>query len=145
MFTGSTFRINIRCMATQASLQNGAAKGKPSRPEKAIFRRWQRYRLNLPVRLIVNREDTTKITQGRVHDVSEGGVLLFAGIELRALDEVCIEFTLPYSSTPVRAPGTVRHRRGYTYGVEFRRDTATDQELVAKFRNLMQLAAHASL
>jgi hypothetical protein len=132
-------------MATQVGLQNGVAKGKPSHPEKAIFRRWQRYRLNLPVRLIVSRDESTKITDGRVHDVSEGGVLLFAGIELRTSDEVSIEFTLPYSSTPVRAPGTVRHRRGYTYGVEFRSETPTDQELVAKFRNLMQLAAtHAT-
>src|SRR5262249_9857634 len=106
-------------MATQAGLQRSVAKGEPSRPNKAIFRRWQRYRLNLPVRLIVSREDSTKITDGRVHDVSEGGVLLFAGIELRASDEVSVEFTLPYSSTPVRAPGTVRHRRGYTYGIEF--------------------------
>jgi hypothetical protein len=132
-------------MATQASLQTGVAKGKPSRPDKTIFRRWQRYRLNMPVRLILSREDGTKITEGRVHDVSEGGVLLFAGIELRTSDEVSVEFTLPYSSTPVRAPGAVRHRRGYTYGVEFRRETPADQELVAKFRNLLQLAAHATL
>lgn len=128
-------------MAPHASFETGVAKGKASRPEKAIFRRWQRYRLNLPVRLIVSREESTRIAEGRVHDVSEGGVLLFAGIELRPSDEISVEFTLPYSSTPVRAPGTVRHRRGYTYGVEFRSQTASDQELVAKFRNLMQLAA----
>jgi hypothetical protein len=128
-------------MVTHASLQTGVAKGKASRPEKAIFRRWQRYRLNLPVRLIVTRDDSTRIAEGRVHDVSEGGVLLFAGVELRPSDQIAVEFTLPYSSTPVRAPGAVRHRRGYNYGVEFSCETPEEQELVAKFRNLMQLAA----
>ena len=128
-------------MGSQVTVESGAAKRQPSRPEKAIFRRWQRYRLNLPVRLIVTRDDGTRIAEGRVHDVSEGGVLLFAGVELRPSDQISVEFTLPYSSTPVRAPGAVRHRRGYNYGVEFRCETPAEQELVAKFRNLMQLAA----
>jgi len=128
-------------MASQVTLESDASRRRPSRQDKAIFRRWQRYRLNLPVRLIVRRNESTKITDGRVHDVSEGGVLLFAGIELRASDQISVEFTLPYSSTPVRAPGAVRHRRGYTYGVEFCCQTPADEELVAKFRNLMKLAA----
>jgi hypothetical protein len=138
---GAALRVTIVPMGSQVSFESGVAKRGPSRPEKAIFRRWQRYRLNLPVRLIVTRDDNTRITEARIHDVSEGGVLLFAGIELRTSDQVAVEFTLPYSSTPVRAPGAVRHRRGYNYGVEFRCETPADQELVAKFRNLMQLAA----
>jgi PilZ domain len=128
-------------MGSPVSFETGAARRQPSRPEKAIFRRWQRYRLKLPVRLIVIRDDSTRIVEGRVHDVSEGGVLLFAGVELRPSDEISVEFTLPYSSTAVRAPGAVRHRRGYNYGIEFRCETPEEQELVAKFRNLMQLAA----
>jgi len=128
-------------MATQASVRSGTRAGAKSPLQRTVFRRWQRFRLNMPIRLIVNREDSTRITEGRVQDISEGGVLIFAGIELRAGDRLSVEFTLPYSSTPVRAPGTVRHRRGYNYGVEFLAETSADQEQTAKFRNLLKLAA----
>jgi len=128
-------------MATQPSVRSGPRAGTKSTMERTVFRRWQRFRLSIPIRLIVNREDSTRITEGRVQDVSEGGMLIFAGIELRAGDKLSVEFTLPYSSTPVRAPGTVRHRHGYNYGVEFLSETSADQEQTAKFRNLLQLAA----
>jgi hypothetical protein len=116
---------------------------RPAQPthEKSVFRRWQRYRLNLPLRLIVTRDDGPRIAEGRASDISEGGLLIFAGIELRGSDNVTVEFTPPYSSAPVRAPGVVRHRRGYNYGVEFRSETEADREQVAKFRSLVQLAA----
>jgi hypothetical protein len=109
--------------------------------ERAIFRRWQRYRLNLPIRLVVPREDSTRISEGRAADVSEGGMLVFAGIELKTDDRVFIEFTPPYSSTPLRAPGVVRHRRGYNYGIEFMDETRADQEQTEKLRNMLKLAA----
>jgi hypothetical protein len=112
-----------------------------SASEQTSFRRWQRQRLNVPIRLIVSREDRTRITEGRVNDVSEGGMLIFAGVELRGGEKLAVEFTLPYSSTPVRAPGIVRHRRGYHYGIEFGSETLADQEQTEKFRNLLQLAA----
>ncbi|HEU4416899.1 MAG TPA: PilZ domain-containing protein, partial [Candidatus Angelobacter sp.] len=113
---------------------------KPSQ-ERAVFRRWQRYRLNLPIRLIFSKDGSTKIMAGRGNDMSEGGVLVFAGIELKTGDEVTIEFTPPFSAGPVRAKGVVRHRRGYNYGVEFLFDTEADREQTEKFRGLLRLAA----
>jgi hypothetical protein len=112
-----------------------------SASERTSFRRWQRQRLNVPIRLIVSREDKTRITEGRVNDISEGGLLIFAGVELRGGEKLAVEFTLPYSSTPLRAPGVVRHRRGYHYGIEFSSENLADQEQAEKFRNLLQLAA----
>jgi hypothetical protein len=112
-----------------------------SASERTSFRRWQRQRLNAPIRLIVSREGKTRITEGRVNDVSEGGMLVFAGVELHNAEKLAVEFTLPYSSTPVRAPGIVRHRRGYHYGIEFGSETLADREQAEKFRNLLQLAA----
>jgi hypothetical protein len=128
-------------MVSQPGLRRESPTGSKARPEKAIFRRWQRYRLNLPIRLVVTREEGTRIADGRANDISEGGMLIFAGLELRTDDQVQIEFTPPYSSNPVRVPSLVRHRRGYNYGVEFRAETRTDQEQVERFRNLLQLAA----
>ena len=78
---------------------------------------------------------------GRGNDMSEGGVLVFAGMELKTDDEVLIEFTPPFASGPVRARGIVRHRRGYNYGIEFALDTKEDQEQTEKFRGLLRLAA----
>ena len=76
--------------------------------------------------------------------MSEGGVLVFAGMELKTGDEVSIEFTPPFASGPVRAKGVVRHRRGYNYGIEFVTDTAADKEQIEKFRGLLRLAAGAA-
>ncbi|HEV2991728.1 MAG TPA: PilZ domain-containing protein [Candidatus Angelobacter sp.] len=110
-------------------------------PQRTAFRRWQRYRLNLPIRLIVSRDATTRITNGRAADISQGGVLVFAGIELKNGSEVFVEFTEPYSGEAIRARGLVRHRRGYNYGVEFVTETTGDQEQADKFRALLRMAA----
>ncbi|HEX9255883.1 MAG TPA: PilZ domain-containing protein [Candidatus Angelobacter sp.] len=126
-------------MATQARLRS--VPGGKASPERAVFRRWQRYRLNLPIRIIFANDGTTKIMSGRGNDMSEGGVLVFAGLELKTGNEVSIEFTPPFASGPVRARGVVRHRRGYNYGIEFLLDTKEDQEQTEKFRGLLRLAA----
>lgn len=128
-------------MVTHSGLRPQPQTGSRASQEKAIFRRWQRYRLNLPIRLIVTRDEGTRISDGRAQDMSEGGMLIFAGMELRADDKVKIEFTPPFSSSPLRVPGIVRHRRGYNYGVEFHSETRSDQEQTEKFRNMLQLAA----
>lgn len=128
-------------MATQARLRTVPPLGNKGSPERAVFRRWQRYRLNLPIRLIFTKDGSTKIMAGRGNDVSEGGVLVFAGLELKTGDEVLIEFTPPFSAGPVRAKGIVRHRRGYNYGIEFLLDSDTDREQTEKFRGLLRMAA----
>ena len=98
----ATKGLGILLMATHTTARVG--------PERTVFRRWQRYRLNLPIRIIVSRNASTRITNGRAADISQGGVLVFAGIELSAGSEVFVEFTEPYSGEPIRARGLVRHR-----------------------------------
>ena len=128
-------------MATQARLRTAPQPGTKSTQEKAVFRRWQRYRLSVPIRLIHVNEGISKIMSGRGNDMSEGGVLVFAGMELKTGDEVSIEFTPPFSAGPVRAKGVVRHRRGYNYGIEFVLESEADREQTEKFRGLLRLAA----
>jgi len=128
-------------MATQARLRTVPPASSQPAQERAVFRRWQRYRLNLPIRVIYTHEGNTKIMSGRGNDMSEGGVLVFAGLELKAGDEVAIEFTPPYADGPVRVNGIVRHRRGYNYGIQFLQETQDDREQVEKFRGLLRLAA----
>jgi hypothetical protein len=115
-----------------------------NRGEKGVFRRWQRFRLNLPVRLIVSRDNNTRITEGRANDISDGGLLIFAGLELRLGDGVFVEFTPPFSGEAVRARGIVRHRRGYNYGVQFHSEHPSEEDQIKKFRNLLSMAAGAT-
>ena len=128
-------------MVSRPTLERRPQRGANSDGERSVFRRWQRYRLNLPIRIIVARDEGPRIVEGRASDICEGGLLVFAGVELRGGDTLTLEFTPPYSSAPVRAPGVVRHRRGYNYGVEFRTETRDDQDRTTKFRSLVQLAA----
>ncbi|MBZ5520995.1 MAG: PilZ domain-containing protein [Acidobacteriia bacterium] len=112
-----------------------------NREEKGVFRRWQRYRLNMPVRLIVSRDNSTRITDGRANDISDGGLLIFAGFELSLGDDVFVEFTPPFSGEAVRARGVIRHRRGYNYGVQFHSETSLEEDQIKKFRSLLSMAA----
>lgn len=105
------------------------------------FRQWQRYRLNLPIRLIVARDGITRILEGRAQDMSQGGLLVFAGVELKTGDGIFVEFTAPYSGEPLRAPGIVRHRRGYNYGIEFLDETLVERDQTERFRKVLRLAA----
>jgi len=103
-------------------------------------RRWLRYKLNVPVRVIVHGTEKTAITNGRGLEMSEGGICVLAGTELAPGGLIDIEFTSPYSSRPIRVRGEVRNRQGYCYGIEFR--SAIDQEQqVQRLREILGSAS----
>ena len=52
-------------------------------PDYTSSRRWQRYKVNVPIRVIVCRAMRASIFDGRGTSLSEGGMALFAGAELR--------------------------------------------------------------
>ncbi|HLK34946.1 MAG TPA: PilZ domain-containing protein [Terriglobales bacterium] len=89
--------------------------------EKPIYfvaRRWTRHKLDVPVRVIVHSEDKSRVISGRGKEISEGGMAVFAGVELHTGDKVEVEFTPPYGM-PIRVQALVKNRNGYSYGVEF--------------------------
>ena len=88
-------------------------------PDFTSMRRWERYHVNVPIRVIVSRAMKASIFDGRGTSVSEGGMALFAGAELRPGDQVAVEFTPPFSSPPIRVDARICNRTGYHYGVEF--------------------------
>jgi PilZ domain len=104
-------------------------------------RRWQRFKLNVPIRVGVNRQDKTTIVSGRGNEVSEGGLAIFAGLELRIGEEIWVEFTPPYSSQPLRVNGITRNRSGYKYGIEFLTNTPAEEERVERLRELLRFAS----
>jgi len=93
---------------------------------KVNTRRWIRHKIDVPIRVIVNRSRKISVVPGRGNELSEGGMALTAGVELKPGDEAAIEFTPPYSGVPIRIRGIVRNRTGYRYGMEF--ITASDEE-----------------
>ena len=73
-------------------------------------RRWQRYKVNVPIRVIVSRAMKASIFDGRGTSLSEGGMALFAGAELSPGDQVAVEFTPPFSTPPIRVDARICNR-----------------------------------
>jgi hypothetical protein len=109
-----------------------------ARPTFTSKRRWVRYKLDVPVRAVIQKLDKTVIRDGRGTELSEGGMCLMAGVELGEGDEIHVEFTPPYSS-PIRVRGKVCNRKGYRYGVEFSAKNASEEADVAQLLEILRL------
>jgi len=107
-------------------------------PGYTKMRRWPRYRINVPVRVVVQRPDKTVIISGRGMELNEGGMALFAGVELKVGQRVEIEFTPPYDGQPLRVRGVIRNRNGYNYGSEFLVLNREDKIQAEQIRHVLQ-------
>lgn len=102
-------------------------------------RRWQRYKADVPIRIIVQQEKKVLIVDGKGKSLSEGGMAMFAGTELRPGDRVTIEFTPPYAAVPIRVGGRICTRTGYCYGLEFQTSTDAECKQAADFRSQLAI------
>lgn len=103
----------------------------------AKARRWPRYKLDIPVCIVVTKDGKVRLVQGRGNELNEGGLTIFAGIELAMGEEIAVEYTPAYSGTPIRARAVVRDRKGYKYGVELRMETEEDFENAGRIRAVL--------
>jgi hypothetical protein len=110
-------------------------------PAYEVKRRCVRYKLDVPVRVILHEQDRTLIRDGRGTELGEFGICVLVGMELKVGGEVEIEFTLPYSGEPIRVSGAVRNRNGYRYGCEFIPDGQGARKDVARLRQVLQTFA----
>ena len=85
-------------------------------PPTPRTRRWQRHPVDLPVRVLVANTFSTTIIPGRSTELSEGGMALYAGVQLNPGDLMEVEFEIPCRS---RMIAVVRQRSGFSFGVEF--------------------------
>jgi len=88
--------------------------GRMSSPENT--RRWSRLPVDIPVRVVTSKGFSTTVVEGRGTEMSEGGMVLYAGILLNPWDLLEIEFDTP---VPSRMPAIVRSRNGFCFGLEF--------------------------
>jgi hypothetical protein len=79
-------------------------------------RRWPRLPVDIPVRVVTSKGFSTTVVEGRGTEMSEGGMVLYAGILLDPGDLLEVEFDTP---TPSRLPAIVRSRNGFCFGLEF--------------------------
>ncbi len=107
-------------------------------PQIINTRRYRRYKLDVPVRVIVHSDEKTRIIHGRGNELNEGGLAVNAGVELEIGDEIEVEFTPAYTGQPLRARASVKNRNGYRYGLEFLTETAVDYERVEDIRIALQ-------
>jgi hypothetical protein len=79
-------------------------------------RRWPRVPVDMPVRVVTSKGFSTTVVEGRGTELSEGGMVLYAGILLNPGDMLEIEFENP---KPSRLTAIVRSRTGFCFGLEF--------------------------
>jgi len=79
-------------------------------------RRWPRYPVDLPVRILpCSRLPATAVT-GRGTELSQGGMALYTGVDMEPDDLMEVEFL---TSHPLKFMATVRNRSGRYFGLEF--------------------------
>ncbi len=88
--------------------------------ENSKVRRWPRYDVLTPVRVLVHTDTGFEPATGRGTQLNEGGMTLFATLQLALGQEILIELMPACSDEPIRVPCQVRNRCCYTYGLEFR-------------------------
>jgi PilZ domain len=79
-------------------------------------RRWPRLPVDIPVRVVTAKGFSTTVVPGRGTELSEGGMVLYAGILLNPGDLLEVEFDTPVHS---RLTAIVRSRNGFCFGLEF--------------------------
>jgi hypothetical protein len=87
-------------------------------------RRWPRQEVDLPV-CVGGLGESGPVVPGRAAEISEGGMAVYAGMDLRPNDLIEVEFRAP---SRARVTGVIRNRSGYCFGVEFARPLPVDDE-----------------
>ncbi len=95
-------------------------------------RRWKRYDVTIPVHATAFMDGMRSTLQGRVCDVSAGGMCLFVTRTLEVGTSLLMEFLLPYSSPKIVVRGVIRNRNGFSYGVEFVNPSSHQQEMIER-------------
>jgi hypothetical protein len=106
-------------------------------------RRSVRYKLDVPLRVVLQRSDATLIREGRGTELSEHGMCLWTAAELKIGEDFEVEFTIPFSGEPIRVASVIRNRKAFNYGCEFTPTGPKEQENVARLLKVLKTFAGA--
>lgn len=88
-------------------------------------------RFDLDMSLLARqRQNRSRVIQGRIMDLSCTGIRAAIAAELQAGEVLELEFVLPYSSAVMRLRAAVRWKQHYQYGLEFMNLIASDREKI---------------
>jgi hypothetical protein len=90
--------------------------------------------------LVVHRPAHVDSIAGNGSELNEGGMCVFAGIEMLPGDQIAVEFTPPLADNSLRLWASVRNRRGYYYGLEFLAENTGEREQVERYRRDLRAA-----
>jgi c-di-GMP-binding flagellar brake protein YcgR len=93
-------------------------------------RRYPRYEID--TELHVTTPDERAAMRGRSLNISEGGTAGVFATEWEIGTAVCLEFSVPITSRPVRLGGILRSRSGYRHGFEFVDLSQDEREVIGK-------------
>jgi hypothetical protein len=79
-------------------------------------RRWRRYPVDLPVRILPCSRLPAVVMTGRGTELSQNGMALYSGADMELDDVVEVEFLIP---DPLKVMATVRSRSGHYFGLQF--------------------------
>ena len=77
---------------------------------------WARHPVDFPVNVALYNGTKKTLVPGRVAELSEGGMMLYAGLPLDPGDLLEVEFQIPFPRT---IQAVVRDRNGCAFGLEF--------------------------
>lgn len=97
------------------------------------LRRCTRVQAEIRAKITYSLGNKPQLANGRLQDIGEGGLGVYAPVELETGSTVEVEFTIPRSRAPFRVRTVVRNRLGFRYGVEFLAISKAQREEIAKF------------
>jgi hypothetical protein len=103
-------------------------------PSPSNSRRWPRNQVDLQVYVLLRDGESIVVVPGRLTELSEGGMALYAGINLQPGDLLEVEFP----TRQARALGRIRNREGYCFGVEFVTSLSTPAQPASRTLALFQ-------
>jgi len=96
-------------------------------------RRFQRFDVDCRVKVVRKHMGETTIHYGRASNISIGGIMLVAPVELDGGESIGLEFNLPHMTGALQLRAIVRHRFGdYSYGIEFREMTEQTRQTITR-------------
>jgi hypothetical protein len=101
------------------------------------MRRWQRFKVDVRVKVRRSEEPDTAAVVVRSYVMSEGGMSVYAPESLEIGMHVLVEFSLPGTSRELRLRALIRNRCGFRCGMEFVERVAADRMLIRRFLQLL--------
>lgn len=105
------------------------------------LRRWERFDVEVPVRVTLPSSLGSKVHDGTGTSVSQGGMAVFIPAEVGLVggQVVQLDVTLPYSSLKISLKAIVRNRHGFRYGLEFLNLTTIERDLIERICRALSL------